>query len=157
MKLQKAEMSKKTADEIANWTYEPPYDFYNNESSDSEIAELLNGTYYVVLTEDEKVFGFFCTGNSAQVPSGHPNGVYEDSCIDMGLGMNPQLVGKGNGAKFVLFILHSIEETHQELPIRLTVATFNKRAIHLYRKLGFTSSEQFNTDSESFMTMVKIG
>lgn len=156
MKLQKAEMTKKIAEEIVGWNYEPPYDFYNNDSSETEIAELLNGTYYAVMSEDEETVGFFCVGKNAQVPSGKHYGVYEDSYIDMGLGMNPQLVGKGNGAKFVLFVLHFIEETHQELPVRLTVAAFNKRAIHLYRKLGFVLNKQFNTDSTSFFTMVKI-
>lgn len=155
MKLQKVGMTKKIAEEIAGWNYEPPYDFYNNEPSDSEVAELLNGTYYAVLTEDEETFGFFCIGKSAQVPSGKRYGVYEDSCIDMGLGMNPHHVGKGNGMKFILFVLFSIEETYQELPMRLTVAAFNKRAIHLYKKLGFASSKQFNTDSAPFITMVK--
>lgn len=108
------------------------------------------------MNEDEETVGFFCVGKSAQVPSGKHYGVYEDSCIDMGLGIDPQLVGKGSGAKFVLFVLRSIEETRQELPVRLTVAAFNKRAIHLYKKLGFSSNKQFNTDLDSFITMVKI-
>lgn len=155
MKLLKAEMNKNIAEEILNWKYDPPYDFYNNELSDSEIAELLNGTYYAVLTEKEEVYGFFCIGDGAQVPAGKRCGVYEDLFIDMGLGMNPGLVGKGHGMKFGLFVLHSIEETHQKLPIRLTVALFNGRAIHLYKKLGFVSNKQFNTDSAAFITMVK--
>ncbi|ANU11572.1 hypothetical protein A1A1_02325 [Planococcus antarcticus DSM 14505] len=155
MKLLKAEMNKKTAEEILNWKYDPPYDFYNNELSDPEMAELLNGTYFAVLSEKKEMTGFFCIGESAQVPSGKQYGVYEESCIDMGLGMDPRLVGKENGKEFGLFVLHSIEETHDGLPIRLTVAAFNKRAIYLYKKLGFILNNQFSTETTKFITMVK--
>lgn len=155
MKLLKTEMTKETAQEILSWQYEPPYDFYNNETSEAEMAELLNGTYFAVFTEKEKTVGFFCIGKSAQVPAGKLHGAYEAVCIDMGLGMNPGFVGKGNGTEFGLFILNSIEETHPDLPVRLTVAVFNERAIHLYKKLGFAVSTQFDTDTASFVTMIK--
>ncbi|MDQ0430314.1 RimJ/RimL family protein N-acetyltransferase [Planomicrobium stackebrandtii] len=155
MKLLKAEMNKETAQEILSWQYEPPYDFYNNESCDSELAELLNKAYFTVLNEKEETVGFFCTGESAQVPSGNRYEVYKEQCIDVGLGMNPALVGKGNGEEFGLFILHSIEETHHQLPVRLTVAAFNKRAIRLYEKLGFTLDKRFSNAAAEFITMVK--
>lgn len=154
MKLQKRKMNKSTAQEILNWQYEAPYDFYNNESSDEELAELLNGTYFAVADEEETV-GFFCIGDSAQVPSGKLDGVYEDKCIDMGLGMDPRFAGKGHGKEFGLFVRYSIEETHPNLPIRLTVARFNKRAIHLYEQLGFVSDKKFSSKNTEFITMLK--
>ena len=44
-------MSEKPAEEIISRNYEMTYDFHNNESSDSEITELLSGTYYAVSTD----------------------------------------------------------------------------------------------------------
>ncbi len=73
----------------------------------------------------------------------------------MGLGMNPKLVGKGSGLNFCSFILFYIEQNYKDIPIRLTVATFNHRAIHLYEKLGFVKKDAFSSDFAEFMTMVK--
>lgn len=155
MKLLKTKMNKEIAQEILRWQYEPPYDFYNNKSSDSEMAELMNETYFAVLNKKQETTGFFCTGESAQVPSGNSYKAYEEDCIDVGLGMNPALVGKGKGMEFGLFVLYSIEETYQKLPVRLTVALFNKRALHLYKKLGFVLDKRFSSDTVEFITMVK--
>ncbi|TWT03293.1 N-acetyltransferase [Planococcus sp. CPCC 101016] len=155
MKLLKAKMNKKTAEEILKWKYDPPYDFYNNELTEGALEELLNGTYSIVLTEKKETFGFFCMGASAQVPAGSSFGIYEENCIDLGLGMYPGFTGKGNSVDFGSFVLRSIEEKRKGLPIRLTVAAFNKRAIHLYAKLGFVPDERFSTHFTDFITMVK--
>ncbi|MDF2788980.1 MAG: family N-acetyltransferase [Neobacillus sp.] len=47
------------------------------------------------------------------------------------------------------------EETYGLNAIRLTVAIFNQRAIHLYTKLGFVKKVEFNRDTTEFITMVK--
>ena len=78
-----------------------------------------------------------------------------DDSIDMGLGMNPNFVGKGNGFEFCSFILRYIEKNYKGTPIRLTAAKFNERAIHLYESLGFIKKDGFRTDVAEFMTMVK--
>ena len=89
------------------------------------------------------------------MPAGNHYGVYEECCMDGGLGIEPELMGKDNGIEFGLFIFDSIEETRKGLPVRLTVATFNKRAIHLYIKLGFVLDQRFSTEYGEFITMVK--
>lgn len=71
-------------------------------------------------------------GPSAQVPAGNSGGVYQGDYVDMELGMNPKLVGKGNGYEFCAFIMHFVKEKHNNKPLRLIVATFNRRGIHLY-------------------------
>ena len=93
-------MNEKMATDILNWQYEEPYDFYNSEVTDEALQELLAGTYYALVDEYKELIGFFCIGNSAQVPIGNRFGVYIDDYVDMGLGMNPNLVGKGNGYDF---------------------------------------------------------
>ena len=151
MKVRK--IDEKQAVEILGWRYEKPYDFYNQEDSTQGRAELLNGTYHAVVDEEGQLFGFFCIGMSAQVPAGHGAGVYGEDCIDIGLGMHPARTGQGAGHTFCTFILGQINARHPGKPVRLTVASFNRRAIRLYEKLGFVQQHAFSTDASDFITM----
>ncbi|HWI48113.1 MAG TPA: GNAT family N-acetyltransferase [Rummeliibacillus sp.] len=155
MILKMKKMNKTLAKEILHWQYDPPYDFYNNDCTDENIKEMLNGTYNALVDDHNRLVGFFCVGESAKVPAGYKFGVYKEDWIDMGLGMNPYLVGKGNGFEFCTYIIDFIKNRFGESPIRLTVATFNKRAIHLYEKLGFVCENRFNSDIAEFITMIK--
>lgn len=155
MELLVKPMDHKAAEEISSWKYDPPYDFYNTETTEEEMAERLNGTYYALRAGTGELMGFFCTRKSAQIPAGQLQGVYKEVLTDIGLGMKPELTGKGNGAAFTSFIINCIEENYESVPIRLTVALFNKRAIHLYKKLGFVPDKQFRNNYAEFMTMVK--
>lgn len=148
-------MSEQIAKKILGWKYEQPYDFYNNELTDESIKEMLDGLYYALVNDNQALLGFFCIGEWAQVPVGNQYGVYSDDFVDIGLGMNPKLVGKGNGFEFCSFIISHIENNHSCTPIRLTVAKFNERAIHLYGKLGFVRKNEFTTDFADFIVMVK--
>jgi ribosomal-protein-alanine N-acetyltransferase len=155
LKLRIQDMNERFASEILNWKYEKPYDFYNNAYTEERLKELLDGSYYALVSMDDELFGCFCTGKYAQVPAGHQIGAYNELLIDMGLGMNPLYVGQGMGTEFCSFILQVIEEKFKDTPIRLTVATFNGRAVRLYEKLGFVKEVEFRTKSAEFMTMVR--
>ncbi len=148
-------LSRKQAVEILNWKYPAPYNFYNNEENEESIKELLGSLYSVVIDENGQIIGFFCTGDSAQVPAGNQYGAYSETCIDIGLGMKPELTGKGLGLTFFSFILGHIQGAYKEVPLRLTVAKFNDRAIRLYEKLGFKRKIEFSNGSTEFMTMIK--
>ncbi len=155
MHLHIEKMTENKARHILEWKYEEPYDLYNNEETDEALHEMLDGSYYTLLNEQNDIVGFFCIGKNAQVPVGHQFGVYPDGFIDMGLGMNPNLVGKGNGTDFCTYIIQFIEEQHVGTLIRLTVAKFNERATHLYEKLGFVKVAEFTSHTTEFMTMIK--
>lgn len=157
MELTIHNMNKQLAIQILNWKYAPPYDFYNSDSEYEKEAleELLDDSYYALVTTENELFGFFCTGKSAQVPAGHSIGAYKEDLVDMGLGMNPIFVGQKRGAQFCSYIINRIEEQYENMAIRLTVATFNQRAIHLYEKLGFKKENEFQTERAKFITMVK--
>lgn len=147
------EMTEIFATDILGWKYEEPYDFYNNDLCDESLKEILESPYYPIVNDKEELVGFFCTGTSAQVPLGRDYGAYLDEYIDVGIGMKPELTGKGYGSEFFSFILNHLQlENHS--PLRLTVATFNTRAIHLYEKLGFTKAMEFTASTE-FITMKK--
>lgn len=153
LKLLIQEMNEKYAIEILNWHYESPYDFYNNDLTEESLQEMLENPYYAIVNELEEIIGFYCIGTAAQVPKGHEFKVYMENCVDIGVGMNPNLTGQGFGTAFFAFILSSIQQEHHH-PLRLTVAQFNKRAIHLYEKFGFVKDIEFCIPT-AFVTMLK--
>ncbi|WP_033543795.1 GNAT family N-acetyltransferase [Planococcus sp. CAU13] len=148
-------MTEATATLILKWRYPYPYDFYNNELNDESMSEMLEGTYRAVRNETGDLFGFYCIGNSAQVPAGRIMGIYPEGFIDFGLGMRPAETGQGKGSKFFTFVHEEIVRKHPDFPLRLTAATFNKRAIRLYENFGFIKIKDFKTDFAAFQTMVQ--
>ncbi|WKA54613.1 GNAT family N-acetyltransferase [Planococcus shixiaomingii] len=155
MQLWRNEMNEEFAKEILGWKYAKPYDFYNNDVTEERLREMLDGSYSVLVDDNGKLIGFFCTGFSAQVPIGIEVGAYDGDGIDIGLGMKPELTGRGHGSSFFSRILELVGEKKNELPLRLTVAAFNERAIRLYEKLGFEKESEFSTSSTKFITMVQ--
>jgi len=149
------DMSEDYAIEILNWRYEFPYDFYNNEVNPDSLKEMLGDSYFIVLDQHNSLIGFFCTGDSAQVPAGRQFGAYSEDMVDLGIGMKPELTGQGHGTAFFAFVLRYAQDNYEGVPIRLTVAKFNERAIHLYEKFGFVQRMGFNKDTTRFITMMK--
>lgn len=154
MSFQEQAMTEERAQDILSWRYPYPYDFYNGEASDESLRELMDGSYRVVLEHGE-LFGFYCTGKGAQVPAGHASNAYPGGPVDIGLGMKPEKTGAGRGAVFVDFLLSEIKERHPGQALRLTVAQFNTRAIHLYERAGFVKTAAFKTDYATFQVMLK--
>lgn len=155
MKLKLENMDQEFASEILSWRYDPPYDFYNNEHDAESIKEFLEDSNSVIVNDNGELIGFYCAGSSAQVPLGTKVGAYREDIIDIGLGMAPTLTGKGNGFTFFSFVVEALYKTYGNVPVRLTVATFNQRAIQLYKKFGFVKEIEFSTGSAEFQTMRK--
>lgn len=148
-------MNRKFASEILQWRYSKPYDFYNNDATEENLQELLDRSYSVLVNEAGNLIGFYCTGAAAQVPKGYEVGAYNEERIDIGIGMNPSLTGEGMGFDFFSRILELIREKNIEASLRLTVADFNHRAIHLYEKMGFVKSSEFTAKTATFITMIR--
>ncbi|WP_409273240.1 GNAT family N-acetyltransferase [Neobacillus sp. SCS-31] len=148
-------MSEHYASQIVCWNYEPPYDFYNSSASPEGIKELMEQPYYAVLDPYGELIGFFCIGESAQVPAGKKFGAYLEGFIDIGLGMKPELTGKGLGFTFFSRILDYVYCSVPGIPLRLTVASFNERAVGLYRKAGFEELMRFYRGPVEFIVMTK--
>lgn len=156
MDLLMVEMNADMAREISTWKYDPPYQLYNLDGTAETVREFLDGSYTAVVDADEGTTGYFCVGIAAQVPLGSHHGAYmDDSLVDVGFGMRPDLTGQGRGFEFVSAILAFVASNVQHNRLRLTVATFNRRAIRLYENLGFTPVMEFPVDDVRFMTMVK--
>jgi len=152
VKLFSQEMTKNYAIEILNWRYPSPYDMYNEEADVEGLEEFLTQSYKAIVNQEGHLIGFFCTGQSAQVPKGHEFNVYQKACLDIGLGMKPELTGRGFGREFLAFILKELETDS----LRLTVAKFNQRAIRLYEAFGFKRADAFISREEvEFITMLR--
>ena len=151
-------MTKRQAKDISTWKYDEPYSIYDMDGSKEILDELLDGSYYAVTNEEDELIGYFCFGDAAQVPGGKQCGAYlGDDAIDIGLGMRSDLTGKGMGLNFLYKGLKFAKETFSSTHIRLTVATFNKRAIKVYEKSGFKKEKIFKSKTKKgdleFMSM----
>jgi RimJ/RimL family protein N-acetyltransferase len=63
-----------------------------------------------------------------------------DDGLFYGLGLRPDLTGRGLGGQFVLAGLEFSRRRYGRRRVVLYVAAFNERAIRLYRRLGFTET-----------------
>ncbi|WP_273327282.1 GNAT family N-acetyltransferase [Vallitalea guaymasensis] len=150
MKYYVYDMNRKYAELISNWTYEQPYNIYSGDGSNEYMDELLVGSYYTVLNEKDDIIGFYCFGKAAQVPAGNEYGAYEKTnFLDVGLGIRPDLCGKGIGYDFMVKQLEYAQSKLTSENFRLTVADFNKRAIKLYEKLGFVKTMTFKRKGQN--------
>ncbi|MFB5661942.1 GNAT family N-acetyltransferase [Alteribacillus sp. HJP-4] len=155
MKLYSTKMKPGFAHAVLHWKYEAPYDFYNQRFTALAMQELLRDLYRAVVNENKELIGFYCTGHPARVPAGYRTTVYEENATDVGLGMNPEYTGLGYGRIFLSHIINEVKREEPRYPLRLSVAAFNKRAVHLYKKAGFSEAASFHNENLKFITMIK--
>ena len=129
-------MTIEYATTIFGWSYENEYSIYSLEQDGDTLDELLNGEYFARLGEEGTPLGFYCFGESARIPMVEED-VYVPGYLDFGLGMRPDLCGKGKGLAFVMDGLDFAGKRYGAASFRLTVAAFNARAIRVYEKAGF--------------------
>jgi ribosomal-protein-alanine N-acetyltransferase len=144
-------MDEAAAEAIAGWHYEGSYAFYDMDQDAEDLAELLDpeawtDRYYAVKDEAEALVGFFCFEK-------------EEGTVILGLGLRPDLTGGGLGAGFVEAGLDFAREKYAPATFRLSVATFNRRAIAVYRKVGFKDEALFTNETNGgqyeFLSMTR--
>jgi [ribosomal protein S18]-alanine N-acetyltransferase len=133
-------LTQEQAENIAfNWHYDGEYSFYDMEADEEDLDEFSNpekrgNTTFAVSKENELV-AFFSVSKIA------------NRIFDIGLGMRPNLTGKGNGIEFLSAGINFVQSAFKSEKITLSVATFNQRAIKLYRKVGFKDVEVYLQDT----------
>ncbi len=152
-------MNEPLAGQVLDWRYPFPYDIYNSTRGAAGLAELLNGEYCAALDESGQLVGFCCFGASARVPAREAADCYRQPALDVGLGLRPDLTGRGLGACFLAAVLQYAGATGRLGLPRLTVLQFNQRAIKVYQHSGFTVSGEFAVSRidgvRSFLVMTK--
>jgi len=145
------EMTQVQAEDIAfNWHYNGEFSFYDMESDKEDLVEFLDpnkrGNSNFVVMNGTEVIGFFSFNKVTH------------NTIDVGLGMRPDLTGNGNGSGFLIAGINFAKAKYNPEKITLSVATFNQRAIKVYRKLGFEEVETFiqytNGSRYEFLKMI---
>ena len=143
-------MEERDARAVAAWHYDDPYSFYNMEDSPESLAELLDPatweSCFAVTDDDGDLVGFF---------QFQPDG----DIFEIGLGLRPDLTGKGFGMGFVQAGLDFARAAFAPTTFRLDVATFNRRAIAVYERAGFRLERIFMHESRGveheFQSMVR--
>ena len=127
--------------QLANWRYPFPYSLY--DLSPEKIQVLLNPKlrYHVVFDEHESLVGYCCFGEDARVP-GCDYGPGEPDVLDVGLGLRPDLTGKGLGRSFIAAVLDFAEEAFSPSRFRVTVADFNRRSVRAFENVGFRATRR---------------
>jgi len=157
MSYQMLEMNETYAKKIMNWEYEGAHSIYNLENNEETLKELLQMDYYAVLSPKGCLVGFFCINEAATVPQGNAFHVYDNhDYVDIGLAMNPKLVGKRKGYAFLRFGLDYFKKHHKINHFRLTVLDFNKQAIHIYHQAGFKIENYFNSINEHYFLVMTL-
>jgi len=146
-------MSQRQARTVAAWRYTRPYDFYDMVADPGDLAELLDpaqraGRYFAVLGDPGDLVGFFMFK-------------HEGDTIEVGLGLRPDLTGRGLGLSFLLAGLELARERYAPARIQLAVAAFNQRAIRVYERAGFRQGESYmhrtNGGDHAFLRMERPG
>ena len=129
---------------ISRWRYDEPYAIYDGDPNSVDALLQPHFSYHSVYDEHGDLTGYFCFGEDAQVAVGKQLGVYQvEPALDVGLGMRPDLTGRGLGEEFVHAGLGFAREVYSPPAFRLTVAAFNHRAIRVYERAGFETVETF--------------
>lgn len=138
--------------EIANeWKYDGIYSFYDMTADPEDYEEfvdenLRNKNDHYEAWENDEFIGFFCV-------------IQENASIEIGLGMRPDICGKGKGNQFIRQIVDFLEHNYTFDRLILNVAVFNERAIKVYRSCGFKDLEITKRSSNGgvyeFLTLVK--
>jgi ribosomal-protein-alanine N-acetyltransferase len=118
------------AEAIAEWRYPEPHSFYNWTADADDLRELLDpalrGEAYWAVTDDAgELVGHFSFKPQEERP------------LEIGLGLRPDLTGRGLGAAFLAAGLEFARRRFRPEWFVLSVATFNERAIKVYERAGF--------------------
>jgi ribosomal-protein-alanine N-acetyltransferase len=139
--LRIAPMSQQEAEEIAEWRYDPPYDFYDADADQRDLAELLDPAvrgdrYFSARDASGELIGYFGLG-------------FDDGVAGIGVGLRPDLTGRGLGLAFLEQGLAFASERYSPERFRLSVAAFNKRAITVYERAGFVRTRTYDHETNS--------
>jgi len=146
-------MAQEDAEAVAGWRYPEPFSFYDWTADQDDLAELLDAdlrgeAYFAVEDDEGQLVGYF---------SFKPEG----RTLVVGLGLRPDLTGRGLGGGFFAAGLDYGRERFAPERFSLAVATFNERAIKVYERAGFERARVYmhetNGGEWEFVEMYRSG
>ncbi len=140
------------AEVVAGWRYPQPYDVYNDDDADAaERADVIEDRF--ALIEDGELVGFCSFGADGRVPGG----AYPDGPLDVGIGVRPDLTGRGLGARYLAAALEFARRELGASRLRVTVAEFNARALRLCENAGFRRVARFDGRDRPYWILERDG
>jgi ribosomal-protein-alanine N-acetyltransferase len=127
------------AADIVTWRYPPPYDCYDMTDADPAVLTDPAGGFFALAGDDGELIGFRSFGQDGQVPGGS----YDSSALDTGGGLRPELTGRGLGRRAISTGLEYGRRQFAPAAFRVTVASFNARALTVVTALGFAAAGSF--------------
>jgi len=145
-------MTPAMAAEVVTWRYPAPYDCYDMTGADPLFLASQESGFFAV-TDETGLIGFRSFGAYGQVPGGK----YDDSALDTGGGLRPDLTGKGIGREAIRTGLEFGRHRFSPAAFRVTIATFNVRAQRVISALGFGQIDAFpaTADGRSYGIWVR--
>lgn len=139
--------------EVCSWKYDGEYACYNQppyemlKKNGDMFCDPLRRSNYRAHYDGDVFLGF-------------TNLQENENDVFLGIGLRPDLCGKGYGSAVIEDCCRISAELYPEKPISLVVRTWNKRAIRCYEKAGFVIvGEPFEINTYSgigvFYRMVK--
>ncbi|WP_310830906.1 GNAT family N-acetyltransferase [Paenibacillus pedocola] len=137
-------MEPSHAENICEWIYKPPYNIYGwmpweqMQALGIEFGDpVLRSQQYVSVVNEQ---GDLC-GFAQLFPM--------EGVVRLGIGMRPDLCGRGMGHLFMGAIVQAALKRYPEREIDLEVLTWNQRAIRTYQKCGFTITDTYERRTPS--------
>ncbi len=145
-------MTAEYAADIVTWRYPAPYGCYDMTGADPGFMLDPRNEFFALVVGGE-LAGFRSFGADGQVPGG----AYDGSALDTGGGLRPSLTGRGLGRTAIATGLEFGRQRFSPAAFRVTVASFNSRALRVVTSLGFRPESSFaaTTDGRSFDILVR--
>jgi [ribosomal protein S18]-alanine N-acetyltransferase len=129
-------LTQADAEAVAGWHYPEPYSFYDWVADENDLAELLDppargDAYSAVDDSGGNLIGYFSFK------------LQEPRRVEIGLGLRPDQTGRGLGLAFVEAGLDHARSQLEPQEFSLAVAAFNRRAITVYERAGFSEVRRY--------------
>ncbi|HEY2551880.1 MAG TPA: GNAT family protein [Streptosporangiaceae bacterium] len=151
--MQIVPLTPEHAADIVTWRYPPPYDCYDMTGADSAVLTDPASGFFALTGDAGELIGFRSFGQDGQVPGGS----YDASALDTGGGLRPELTGRGLGREAIGTGLDYGRQRFAPPAFRVTVASFNARALTVLTALGFRPVSHFagTVDGRSYQLLVR--
>jgi [ribosomal protein S18]-alanine N-acetyltransferase len=140
------DLTPEFAAEMTGWRYPEPYQRYDFTGAEpGYFTDPANG-FHALVDEAGALLGYRSFGPDGRVPGGG----YDESALDTGGGLRPDLtgLGRGLGRQAIATGLAYGREQFHPAAFRVTVAAFNARARRVVESLGFARAATFNATTD---------
>ncbi len=143
------------AEELTAWRYDPPYERYSLSAVPPSTFLDPISEFVAIVDHDDELVAYRSFGADGQVGGG----TYDDSALDTGGGLRPDLTGQGYGRTVIELGLDFGLARFDPPAWRVTIWSSNVRALTVVRSLGFEPVHEFEstTQAEPFTVLVRPG